>query len=292
VPEKFNIALDVCGRWAAERSRFALYYEDESGFTSAHTFWDIQREANRLANVLAALGTLPAIASRSSCRNARKRPLRMSRSTRWARWRYRCRISSARTRWNTGLAIRLRTSPSSMTASLPKVLALRDRLPQLRHVIGVGAAARRWRQGVGGSARARVTTLHAGAHRRRRRGDDHLHQRHDRQAEGALMAQRTLLGNLSGYVCSHDFFPTARRHVLVAGRLGVDRRPVGRAAADLALRHALARLQGPFRRRQGVRADREVRHSQQFPLSNCLEDDDEGRARADERSTISICAAS
>jgi acetyl-CoA synthetase len=58
VPEKFNIAVDVCGRWAGDRSRFALYYEDESGFTSAHTFWDIQREANRLANVLAALGTL------------------------------------------------------------------------------------------------------------------------------------------------------------------------------------------------------------------------------------------
>jgi acetyl-CoA synthetase len=59
VPEHFNIAVDVCGRWAEERSRFALYYEDESGFTSAHTFWDIQREANRLSNVLAALGTLP-----------------------------------------------------------------------------------------------------------------------------------------------------------------------------------------------------------------------------------------
>ncbi|MBK8386924.1 MAG: AMP-binding protein [Candidatus Accumulibacter sp.] len=42
-----------------QRHRFALYYEDESGFTSAHTFWDIQRQANRLSNVLAALGTLP-----------------------------------------------------------------------------------------------------------------------------------------------------------------------------------------------------------------------------------------
>ena len=33
VPQTFNIAVDVCGRWAGERSRFALYYEDESGFT-------------------------------------------------------------------------------------------------------------------------------------------------------------------------------------------------------------------------------------------------------------------
>jgi hypothetical protein len=65
VPEQFNIAVDVCGRWAEDRSRFALYYEDESGFTSAHTFWDIQRQANRLSNVLAAL---------ARCRRSRRDP--------------------------------------------------------------------------------------------------------------------------------------------------------------------------------------------------------------------------
>ena len=36
VPECFNIARACCGRWAADRSRFALYWEDESGATSAH----------------------------------------------------------------------------------------------------------------------------------------------------------------------------------------------------------------------------------------------------------------
>lgn len=56
---QFNMAFEVCGRWAAERQRFALYYEGEDGRTSAHTFWDVQRQANRLSNVLAALGTLP-----------------------------------------------------------------------------------------------------------------------------------------------------------------------------------------------------------------------------------------
>jgi len=58
VPERYNIGVDVCGRWASDRGRFALYYEDESGNTSAWTFWDIQRAANRLSNVLGALGTL------------------------------------------------------------------------------------------------------------------------------------------------------------------------------------------------------------------------------------------
>src|SRR6185437_10680702 len=38
------------------RSRFALYWEDESGARSAHTFFDLQREANRLSNALAERG--------------------------------------------------------------------------------------------------------------------------------------------------------------------------------------------------------------------------------------------
>src|SRR3954471_12655355 len=56
VPERYNIAQACCGQWAAERSRFALYWEDESGASSAWSFWDIQVAANRLSNALAALG--------------------------------------------------------------------------------------------------------------------------------------------------------------------------------------------------------------------------------------------
>src|SRR2546430_11413277 len=56
VPERYNIAQACCGQWAADRSRFALYWEDESGATAAFSFWDIQVAANRLSNALAALG--------------------------------------------------------------------------------------------------------------------------------------------------------------------------------------------------------------------------------------------
>src|SRR5882672_754017 len=56
VPEHFNIAAACCGRWAADRGRFALYWEDESGATAAYSFWDIQVAANRLSNALAGLG--------------------------------------------------------------------------------------------------------------------------------------------------------------------------------------------------------------------------------------------
>jgi acetyl-CoA synthetase len=56
VPSRFNIARACCGRWADDRARFALYWEDESGARSAHTFWDLQQQANRVSNALAALG--------------------------------------------------------------------------------------------------------------------------------------------------------------------------------------------------------------------------------------------
>ena len=56
VPEKLNIAEVCCRRWATDRSKFALYFEDEAGHKSSHTFWDLQRDANRLSNLLRALG--------------------------------------------------------------------------------------------------------------------------------------------------------------------------------------------------------------------------------------------
>ena len=56
VPAEFNIGQACCARWANERSRFALYWEDESGASLAYTFWDLQQRANRLSNALAAMG--------------------------------------------------------------------------------------------------------------------------------------------------------------------------------------------------------------------------------------------
>src|SRR6266516_496607 len=56
VPAEFNIATAACSRHAADRSRFAMYWEDESGATAAYTFWDLQQQANRLSNALTAFG--------------------------------------------------------------------------------------------------------------------------------------------------------------------------------------------------------------------------------------------
>jgi len=207
VPQAFNIAVDVCGRWAAERSRFALYYEDESGFTSAHTFWDIQGQANRLANVLAALGTLAgdrvAIVL-PQCPETAIAHVAIYQMGALA-------VPLSHLFGPDALEYRLGDSGAHVAIvdadSLPKLLALRDRLPQLRHVIGVGAAlgngVKPWAE-VLEHASPRYTPMLTAA-------DDPAMIIYTSgttgKPKGALMAHRTLLGNLSGYACSHDFFP-------------------------------------------------------------------------------------
>ena len=56
VPERFNIAEVCCRRWASDRSKFALYFEDDAGLQERYTFWDLQQSANQLSNLLTSLG--------------------------------------------------------------------------------------------------------------------------------------------------------------------------------------------------------------------------------------------
>jgi acetyl-CoA synthetase/medium-chain acyl-CoA synthetase len=55
VPEEFNFGA-LIDAWATDRSRIALYWEDEAGHTARWTFWDLRQASNRAANALAALG--------------------------------------------------------------------------------------------------------------------------------------------------------------------------------------------------------------------------------------------
>jgi acetyl-CoA synthetase len=56
VPTEFNIAEVCCARWAREASRIAIHYEDEGGLTSTLSYAALQKQANRLSNVLRGLG--------------------------------------------------------------------------------------------------------------------------------------------------------------------------------------------------------------------------------------------
>ena len=56
VPATFNIADVCCARWANDKSRIAMHYEDEAGHTSTLTYTALQAQANRMSNVLRSHG--------------------------------------------------------------------------------------------------------------------------------------------------------------------------------------------------------------------------------------------
>jgi acetyl-CoA synthetase/medium-chain acyl-CoA synthetase len=55
VPDEFNFGALV-DAWATDRSRVALYWEDEEGRRDRLTFWDVRQASNRVMNALAGLG--------------------------------------------------------------------------------------------------------------------------------------------------------------------------------------------------------------------------------------------
>ena len=81
IPEYYNIGVDVCDKWADERYRLALIYEDESGRTEKYTFWDIKRLSNRLANAFQAYGITRGDRIAILLRSVRRQPLPTSPST-------------------------------------------------------------------------------------------------------------------------------------------------------------------------------------------------------------------
>ena len=56
IPEFYNIGIDICDKWARQRDRLALIYEDITGHVEKYTFRDLKNLSNKLANGLAAFG--------------------------------------------------------------------------------------------------------------------------------------------------------------------------------------------------------------------------------------------
>ena len=56
IPARYNIAADVCDRHAADPDKIALIGEDANGAVWHMTFAEVQRRANKLANLLVSLG--------------------------------------------------------------------------------------------------------------------------------------------------------------------------------------------------------------------------------------------
>jgi acetyl-CoA synthetase len=209
VPARYNIAWDCCGRHARQRERFALYYEDEGGARAACSFWDIQVRANRLSNALAALGV------RKGERVAMLLPQRPETAIAYVAIFQMGAIAVPLSHLfgPDALEFRLRDAGASVAIVDPDTLArlwpVRAQLPQLLHVIGAAGARESgtldW-DALLARASARwepVDTL----------ADDPALIIYTSGTtgppKGALIPHRALLGNLSGFVCSHDFFPQA-----------------------------------------------------------------------------------
>ncbi|MCX7164056.1 MAG: AMP-binding protein [Rhodocyclales bacterium] len=207
VPVRYNIARACCGRWADDRSRFALYYEDEAGHTEAWTFWDVQQAANRLSNVLGAMGVM------AGDRVAIMLPQRPETGIAHMACYQMGAIAVPVSHLSGADALEYRLSHAEARVAiidedgLEQIAAVRDRLPQLKHVIGVGAARESWVRewtALLALASSRYTPLDTAA-------DDPAMIIYTSgttgNPKGALMAQRTLLGNLPGFVSSHNFYP-------------------------------------------------------------------------------------
>ena len=207
VPARFNIAYACCGRWAADRTRFALYWEDEDGRREAWTFWDVQQQANRLSNALAALGV------RRGDRVALVLPQRPESAIAYMAVFQMGAVALPLSHLfgPDALEYRLEHAGASVAivepTTLRNLLSVRERLPGLRHVIGCAGAREsgvlEWEMLLG-KASSTFTPLDTAA-------DDPaiiIYTSGTTGApKGALEAHRSLLGNLPGFMHSHDFFP-------------------------------------------------------------------------------------
>jgi acetyl-CoA synthetase len=207
VPARFNIGWDCCGRHAAARERFALYFEDENGATAAFSFWDLQQAANRLSNALSALGV------QRGDRVAIMLPQRPETVIAHIAIYQMGSIAVPLSHLFGPDALEYRLRDAGVCAAvvdrdtLNKLWPLQSQLPDLKHVIGVAGARE--------SGVLDWADLLAAANRRFECADTAA----DDPAmiiytsgttgppKGALIPHRTLLGNLPGFICSHNFFP-------------------------------------------------------------------------------------
>jgi acetyl-CoA synthetase len=207
VPQRYNIAHACCGQWAGDRARFALYWEDESGATAAYTFWDIQREANRLSNALAGLGV------QRGDRVALLLPQRPESAIAYMAIFQMGAVALPLSHLfgPDALEYRMGHAGASVAVVEPTTIGnlwtVRGKLSQLRHVIGVGGAREAgvhpW-EDLLAKASPRFSPVDTAA-------DDPavvIYTSGTTGApKGAYEAHRLLIGNLSGFVHSHDFFP-------------------------------------------------------------------------------------
>ncbi len=207
IPEYFNMATVVCDRHAEDRSKIALYYEDETGREETYTFHEIQQRANRLANALKAFSiqkgdrigiVLPqrpetAIAH-IACYKIGAIAIPMANLFGKDALHYRLSNSGAR-------------AVITDNENIFKIREIRNSLPSLQYVLLVGDGAE-----AGEFEFDRViekASSQCETHRTRAEDPSVIIYTSGTTGnpKGALHAHRFLLGHLPGFELSHNFFP-------------------------------------------------------------------------------------
>jgi acetyl-CoA synthetase len=207
VPERYNIARACCGRWAPDRTRFALYWEDESGAKAAYSFWDIQQEANRLSNALAGLGV------KRGDRVAIILPQRPETAIAYIAIFQMGAIALPLSHLfgPDALEYRFNNAEASVaiveTTTIGNLWAVKDKLPHLKHIVGVGGAKE---TGVHVYEDLLLKSSSEFSCIETKSEDPSLiiyTSGTTGPPKGALKPHRIMLGNVPGFVYSHDFFP-------------------------------------------------------------------------------------
>ena len=211
VPERFNMAEVCMRRWAAKRrtaERIAVIADGEPahGAVQHHSYADLQDEANRLSNGLRLLGV------RAGDRVAIVLPQRFEAAVAYMAVLQLGAVAMPLSQLfgPEALAYRLQDSAAGVAlvdaATGPALLPVRAQCPALRHVVGLTGAfdpdVIDWPAGKVGVRRR--------FHPEETAADDPAILIYTSgttgNPKGALIPHRALIGNLTGFVCSQNWF--------------------------------------------------------------------------------------
>jgi acetyl-CoA synthetase len=208
VPARFNIAEVCCRRWARRTPRaVAIRWEHEDGRVAAYTYGELQQAADRLANALRRLGVT------RGDRVAIVMPQRFETAVANIAVYQLGAVAMPLSMLFGPEALEYRLNHSEAKVAIvdesaaDNLLAARAACSGLRCVIAAGAAQGRgdidWTAALAAEP-ARFSTVKTGA-------DDAAVLIYTSGTtgppKGALIPHRALIGNLSGFVCSQNWFP-------------------------------------------------------------------------------------
>ena len=210
VPEHFNIAEVCCSRWARDTPQAcAIVCSNGNGTVTRHSYAELQATANRLSNVLRRFGVL------RGDRVAIVMPQRFETAVAHIAIGQLGAVAMPLSMLFGPEALQYRLNHSEARvaivdeSAIANLRAARALCPSVQTVLTVGAAAGQgdldWADALAGAA-ARFSAVDT-------RADDAAVLVYTSGTtgppKGALIPQRALIGNLSGFVCSQNWFPQA-----------------------------------------------------------------------------------